>query len=191
MRRCHNPTDVDPENGSFFLPWRQMYLEAEVFTLLQRPGMDKCEVMIDDVLRKCWLFLISGCNEIKARFDFNNPILKCHDSLTPKKVLRENRQTSLLGLITLFSIVAKNINIQIIDEEWRKFYVIVFEPELTTLKLLNPEEFWIKLKSLEIDDEFPFQHLSGFVLTIMALPQANVSCEWISTKVVPIYPSTP
>ena len=64
------------------------------------------------------------------------------------------------------------------------FSVVEFDPELRTFLLnLNVEDFWIKLKAFEKDDEYPFKDVSNFLLTVLSLPQSNVSCERMFSKI--------
>jgi hypothetical protein len=48
---------------------------------------------------------------------------------------------------------------------------------------LNVEDFWIKLKIFEKDGEYPFKDVSNFLLTVLSLPQSNVSCERMFSKI--------
>jgi len=145
MKRCNNPISIDPEDELNFLSLRQIYLGVEVLTLLQKPDIIGNETMIEDVLGKCRLFLITSCKEIKARFDFNNTVLNCLENLTLKKVLSDKRQPSLISTISLFTRITKNLNIQRIDDSWRQFDTIKFDSETTAMLItLNAEDFWIK-----------------------------------------------
>lgn len=182
MRRCHNPLSIDPADSSYFLPLNQMYLGAEVLTMLQAPDVTRNEIMVKDILERCRAFLIISVKEIKARFDFNNPVLMQLEKIIPKNVLSDKRPTSLIHLINLFPRV--NPNIQNIDNSWRMLDIIEFEPEMKKLLLdLNVEDFWIKLKDFEKDDEYPFKDVADFLLIILSLPQSNVSCERIFSKI--------
>lgn len=87
MRRLNNPLSVDPNNTSYFLPLKQMYLGIDVMNMLQKPEVAKNEVMVQDVLEHCRKFLIISVQEIRARFDFNDPVLMRLENITPKKVL--------------------------------------------------------------------------------------------------------
>lgn len=179
MRQLNNPLSVDPNNTSYFLPLNQMYLGIDVMNMLQKPEIAKNQVMVQDVLEHCRKFLIISVKEIRARFDFNDPVLMQLEKITPKKVLSENRPASLIDFVNLFPRVKQNI-----DTSWRMFSVVEFDPELRTLLLnLNVEDFWIKLKTFEKDDEYPFQDVSNFLLTVLSLPQSNVSCERMFSKI--------
>ncbi|KAF0765013.1 Dimer Tnp hAT domain-containing protein, partial [Aphis craccivora] len=71
-----------------------------------------------------------------------------------------------------------------IDDGWRKLSIIDLDPEvINDLRQLNVENFWIKLKMFKKDDEFPFEIISKFILTVLSLPQSNVACERIFSKV--------
>jgi len=75
-------------------------------------------------------------------------------------------------------------NIQEIDDGWRKCNTIELELEyIITLKALNVEEFWVNLKKLEVENEYPFRVLSNFVLTVLSLPQSKVSCKRMFSKI--------
>jgi len=150
--------------------------------LLKKPEVSKNEVMVQDVLEYCRKFLIISVKEIRARFDFNDPVLMQLENITPKKVLSENRPASLINFVNLFPRIKENN--QNIDTSWRMFSVVDFDPELRTFLLnLNVEDFWIKLKAFEKDDEYPFKDVSNFLLTVLSLPQSNVSYERMFSKI--------
>lgn len=173
MRRCRNPLSVDPKDSSYFLPLNNMYLGVEVMDMLQTPEVARNPVMIKDVLEHFGNFLIISVQEIRARLDFNDPVLIQFENITPKKVSSE---ASLISFMNLFPRIKKIY--QNIDTNWRMFSVIEFDPVLHTFLLnLNAEEFWIKLKRFEKDDKYLFKDVSNFILTILSLPQSNVSCE--------------
>ncbi|KAE9522887.1 hypothetical protein AGLY_016698 [Aphis glycines] len=159
MRPCNDPTSIDPSNTSYFLPLYDIYLGAEVLNLLNKPEICKNEAMVKDIRKRCREFLITGCRQIKLRFDFDNPILKSLTQLNPKTVFSSKRPTTLIPFIQMFPRVVKqlNISIQDIDDSWHKIGTINLETEFVdNLKLLNVEEFWIQLKLFERDDENPF-----------------------------------
>jgi len=119
------------------------------------------------------------------RFNFENPILHSLGQLNPNQVLSDNRSSTLLPFIQQFPVVIKKYNnIQGIDDGWRKLSIIDLDPEVNNdLRQLNVENFWIKLKMFKKDDEFPFEIISKFILTVLSLPQSNVACERIFSKV--------
>lgn len=98
MRPCNDPTSIDP-NTSYFLPLNDIYLGAEVFNLLNKPEISKNEAMVQDIRKRCREFLITGCRQIKLRFDFDNPILKSLTQLNPKTVFSFKRPTTLIPFI--------------------------------------------------------------------------------------------
>lgn len=49
--------------------------------------------------------------------------------------------------------------------------------------MLKVEEFWIKLKLFNKNDEYPLMIIADFILAILALPQPNVSCERMFSKI--------
>jgi len=164
MRRL-NPLSVDPNNTSYFLPLNQIYLGIDVMNMSQKAEVAKNQVMVQDVLEHCRKFLIISVKEIRARFDFNDPVLMLLKNITHKKVLSENRPASLINFVNLFPRIKENN--QNIDTSWKMFSVVEFDPELRTFLLnLNVEDFWIKLKAFE--KEYPFKNVSKFLLTVLS-----------------------
>ncbi|KAL4153663.1 hypothetical protein QTP88_001496 [Uroleucon formosanum] len=103
------------------------------------------------------------------------------ENITPAKVLSDKRPASLISFIQLFPRIKQNR--QNIDTSWRMFSVIEFDPKLHVFLLnLNVEDFWIKLKVFKKDGEYPFKDVSNFLLTVLSLPQSNVSCEGMNIK---------
>jgi len=70
--------------------------------ILHKPEVAKNQVMVQDVLEHCRKFLTISVKEIKAKFDFNDPVLMQLKNITPKKVLSENRPASLISFVNLF-----------------------------------------------------------------------------------------
>lgn len=149
--------------------------------LMNKPDIIANEIMVQDILERCRKFLITSCIQIKVRFDFENPILHSLGQLNPNQVLSDNRSSKLLPFIQQFPVIIKKYNnIQEIDDGWRKLSIIDLDPEvINDLRQLNVENFWIKLKMFKKDDEFPFEIISKFILTVLSLPQSNVACERI------------
>jgi len=101
--------------------------------------------------------------------------------ISPKNILANVHENSLLPFITLFPRIVNETNqIQLIDDEWRKLISYTFEPNiLDIIKTKDVDNFWIYLKS----HEQLFTNLSEFILTILSLPQSNCACERLFSKV--------
>lgn len=185
MRKCNNPTSIDPSDSAYFLPLKDIYLGSQVMALMNKPDIIANEIMVQDILERCRKFLITSCIQIKMRFDFENPILHSLGQLNPNQVLSDNRSSTLLPFIQQFPVIIKKYNnIQEIDDGWRKLSIIDLDPEvINDLRQLNVENFWIQLKIFKKNDEFPFEIISKFILTVLSLPQSNVACERLFSKV--------
>jgi hypothetical protein len=105
-----------------------MYLGIDVMNMLQTLEVAKNHVMVQDILEHCRRFLIISIKEIRARFNFNDPVLMQLENITPSKVLSDKRPASLISFIQLFPRIKKNY--QNIDTSWRMFSVIEFGFEL-------------------------------------------------------------
>jgi len=180
-RQVLDPFDVDPNNTSFFKPLKDIYLGAGVYILLKKPEISTNNEMVLDTLNRCRSFIITACVEIKKRYNFNDIILKSLPQISPKNILGNVHENSLLPFITLFPRIVNETNqIQLIDDEWRKLISYTFAPNiLDIIKTKDVDNFWIYLKS----HEQLFTNLSEFILTILSLPQSNCACERLFSKV--------
>jgi len=101
-RQVLDPFDVDPNNTSFFKPLKDIYLGAGVYILLQKPEISTNNEMVLDTLNHCRSFIITACVEIKKRYNFNDIILKSLPKISPKNILDNVHENSLLPFIALF-----------------------------------------------------------------------------------------
>lgn len=183
MRTCNSPSSIDPSDIFYFLPLKDIYLGADVKNLINKPEICKNEMMVQDICQRCRKFLITSCQQIQMRFDFNNPILQSMNLLQSKIIFSNKRPNSLLPFIQMFPRVVNQLNtsVQDIDDGWRRFSII--DLQQISLKLLNVEEFWIKLKLYENNEEYPFKIITQFILVVLSLPQSNVSCKRMFSKI--------
>lgn len=119
IRKIPNPLTYDPKDESQYLPLKSIYLGASLFLLIQNKNVN--EQMLLDVLKRCRLFLIELCIEIKLRFDFSDQILSSIFYISPKHIFSQHHSNTLLNFIILFPRICNDENhMQLIDDEWRK-----------------------------------------------------------------------
>ncbi|KAE9522739.1 hypothetical protein AGLY_016848 [Aphis glycines] len=108
---------VDPKDESQYLPLKSIYLGASMFLLTQNKNIN--EQMLLDVLKRCRLFLIELCIEIKLRFDFSDKILSSQSSISPQHIFSQQHSNTLLHFIILFPRICNDqYHMQLIYDEW-------------------------------------------------------------------------
>lgn len=182
VRKIPNPFTYNPNDESQYLPLKSIYLGASMFLLTQNNNID--EQMLLDVLKRCRLFLIEICIEIKLRFDFSDKILSSLIYISPKNIFSQEHSNTLLNFVILFPRICNDeIQMQVIDDEWRKLNSYFDLDIINILKNKNVDMFWLDLYLYEENGEKLFSNLSAFVLNILSLPQSNCVCERLFSKV--------
>lgn len=139
--------------------------------------------MIKDFFNNCVMFLCTGCNEIKSRFDFENNLLQQLSILQPAKAMHYNARLTMPSLLPLMKLLPRIVTpdqYQSIDDEWRR----LSSHELPTEQFVisdNDDIFWSKMFKYNGEDEY--KNLSKFVLDVLCLPHSNADCERIFSKV--------
>lgn len=147
-----------------------------MFLLIQNKNID--EQMLLNVLKRCRLFLIEICIEIKLRFDFSDQILSSLITISPKHIFSQQHSNTLLNFIILFPRICNDeIHMQVIDDEWRKLNSYFYLDMINMLKNKNVDMFWLDLYLYEENGEKLFPNLSEFVFNILSLPKLNCVCE--------------
>lgn len=103
--------------------------------------------------------------------------------LSPQNALSKHR---LVSLNSFFDDVPRIVNryqdidLQKIDDEWRKLVIVEIEP---SLKQNHVEDFWVYLYNWEIEGEYKFKNVAKFVLQVISLPHSSAECERLFSKV--------
>lgn len=160
--------EINPADKSKFLPINQIYLGVDVIDFINLPIFSRDENIKKDFFNNCVMFLCTGCNEIKSRFDFENNLLTKLSILQPAKTLNYNARLTMPSLMPLMKLY------QSIDDEWRRLsnYELYFD---------NDDIFWRKLLNYNGEDQY--KNLSKFVLDVLCLPHSNADCKRIFSKV--------
>lgn len=176
--------EINPSDKSKFLPRNQIYLGVDVIDFINNlPIFYRDENMIKDFFNNCVMFLCTGCNEIKSRFDFENNLLQQLSILQPAKAMHYNARLTMPSLLPLMKLLPRIVTpdqYQSIDDEWRR----LSSHELPTEQFVisdNDDIFWSKMFKYNGEDEY--KNLSKFVLDVLCLPHSNADCERIFSKV--------
>lgn len=169
---------IDPENTRFFLP--QIYLGVKIMQEVQKTNIVQQKVLLAEFYTRCRDFLVTGCKEIRKRYDFSNEILPLLKYLSPEEAVRQRRESfpSMLPLTQKLPRIVQNENdLQQIDDEWRLL------PDVNKFSNLDigtwkAHEFWEKI--LNTTD---CKTLAKFALDVLCLPHSNADCERIFSQV--------
>jgi hypothetical protein len=180
-----NLSQINPANESQFLSPSIMYLGVNVLNALQDEDICKEKGKVDDFMVRCRSFLVITCQELKKRYDFDDPVFsKLHILDTKHAMSKEvTRQPSLLPLMKLLPRICNSRNYQIIDDQWRKLPDSL--PEETFMNSdTEPDIFWANLLELKNHSgENEFKEIAQFALDVMVLPHSSASCERVFSKV--------
>ncbi|XP_051168521.1 uncharacterized protein LOC127286207 [Leptopilina boulardi] len=181
--------EINPTDESKWLPLNQLYLGIAVSNQLLLPELIQRPEVVHDIKFRCRLFLITLCDQLKKRFDFDDPVLMRLKLFAPATALSQRERESTPSLQPLMVLMPRIIGpndpekMQEIDDQWR---TLPFQREnfqdLRDLK--NPEDFWhqVNIFKDEIGDR-PFSTLAWFALEVLSIPIANADCERVFSKI--------
>lgn len=177
--------ELDPCNETHRLRPENMYFGVQVRIMLDQVEIRNNKKLKSDFTAACVDFLMEGCNEIKKRFNFSDPILQLVTNLNPTKaVLRKTRNVmpSLLPLMDALPRVTSSDKHQTIDDEWRQLPSLEL-PEYIDIN--DPIDiFWANLLNFEGGDQgMTFKNVSKFVLNVISLPHSNADSERIFSHI--------
>ncbi|KAL4718030.1 hypothetical protein ACJJTC_002448 [Scirpophaga incertulas] len=183
MQRDHvqqsNISSIVPDDTRYFLP--QMYLGVKIMMETQKPGIAVKKEELKEFYSRCRDFLVTGCKEIKKRYDFSDDLLQLLKYLSPEEaVSNETRNVcpSILPLLQKLPRIVNNADeFQKIDDEWRMLPV-VNKLSLYEINLQKTDEFWLKIR-----DGTNLKALASFALNVLCLPHSNADFERIFSEV--------
>lgn len=173
---------IDPENETYFLPNRNIYLGVEILNYLNKPEIQSNRESVAYFYERCKDFLKILCKEIKLRFDFDDPVLSQLHVFTPKNAISfeiRNQYPSLHKILKSLHRFYSNDRVQLIDDEWRSLPRYIFPDGAIDIND-DIDVFWGKLfKFVNENGDAVFKNLSEFVLNVLSLPHSNAACERI------------
>lgn len=122
-------------------------------------------------------FYVCLAKQIKNRIDFNNPVLKAVNILTPTNAL-SGTCSSIMPLVTLFPNIVQLDALESINSEWR--LLPEFKDRLKNID--DPEKFWLEVGCIKEDGKPVFPYLHEFGMTILSLPQSSAATERIFSQ---------
>lgn len=175
---------IDPNKVEDHLPDEQLYLGAGVHRLLLTSEIAGNKDLLKDVRSSCRVFLITDCQQMKARFPFDNKLLQLITDFSVRKCLSSNALMATPSLVSLAMEVPRiyNGDLQALDDEWQHLHNMSLPDDLKQTN--NTKTFFRGLRKLKNeDDEQVFSVLPQFALDLLALPTSNADVERIFSKV--------
>lgn len=133
------------------------------------------------------MFLKVACQEIKKRFNFDDPIPTQIECLSPAIAIDAHSRALYPTLFPLMQTVPRILDmkdtdhVQAIDDEWRKMPLMNLP---ASFKEMDVDEFWYNaLQMKDLGGAQVFKHLASFVLDVLVFPHSNASCERVFSKV--------
>ena len=181
-----NLASFDPANTTNHVPLNNIYLGSSLYGLLRKPEYFQKSLMVKDVRRRCQQFLIKLCQEIRKRFDIDDPLLRMISFFKPETLLHQRSRIempSLYNLVEKLPLLYNIVHIQVLDTEWRLLDSAILPNHMK--EKCGIVHFYQKLALImdELTDEPKFKNLSNFALQLLALPVSNTDSERIFSKI--------
>ncbi|XP_064077740.1 uncharacterized protein LOC135195423 [Macrobrachium nipponense] len=173
----------DPSQEVNHIPLSNIYLGDSVHTLLQKEEYYKNVDMVADIRRRCRLFMIKLCEEIKKRFQLQDDLWEMASLFNPEKVLDPTTRDVMPSLAPLVAKVPRlyDGDLQTLDNEWRHLDSTPIPLDITP-QTYKPVDFYLKLGSYKFDNTYLFKSVATFALNILALPVTNTDAERLFSK---------
>lgn len=120
-------------------------------------------------------FYIESALQIKRRFPLGDPVMKMLQVLDPNTSMTSF--PSLAPLVSRFSFIIPESDIEILDGEWRRLSMVELPFDKTDM---GPEEYWSKLDNVTDglgNSQFPT--ICDFMKILLCIPCSNVDVERI------------
>ncbi|XP_072402181.1 uncharacterized protein [Diabrotica undecimpunctata] len=179
IKRTNDIFRLNHENPTNFVSLHDIYIGVaateSLKELKKKPNLNQKEF---DSFFKCILeFYIELVSNIKNRFTFNDPIYKIISILDPK-IAQSFEIKSLQCVTNQFPILKEYVNIQELDNEWRRHALLDFEK--LNLNSDDCEQYWSQIFNLKNDaNAFLFPNLKKTLQLLSVLPFSNASVERI------------
>ncbi|XP_052131082.1 uncharacterized protein LOC127751483, partial [Frankliniella occidentalis] len=114
---------INPADASRYIPTSNMYLGVDVSEYLQSPAVAGNPQMVQDILVRAQMFLVTLCTKIKEKYDFNDPILSRMRVLNPEAALSHRERDTTPSIATLCFLLPRCVSrdqVQAVDDEWRR-----------------------------------------------------------------------
>lgn len=166
----NNIARIDPTDTAKTLPLNAMYLGIGVMQLLNTQKLSPAAVT--EFCMRCQMFLKVACQEIKKRFNFDDPIPTQIECLSPAIAIDAHSRALYPSLFPLMQTVPRILDmkdtdhVQAINDEWRKMPLMNLP---ASFKEMDVDEFWYNaLQMKDLGSAKVFKHLASFVLDVHA-----------------------
>lgn len=167
---------VDPSNPRNFIPLDDIYFGAKTELLIKSGKIEAKEV--HNFKTHALSFYVTLAEQIKKRFDFDNPVLRFVSHFDPKSVLQGEVPSIANDAVQLFPMLVGDI--EKLDSEWRLLSDIA---ELQKFKNESMVEFWKKVFTMsnQLKND-TFSNISKFVKGLLCLPHSSAAAERVFSQ---------
>lgn len=179
----------NPALVSNHLLTEQIYVGAELLALFQKPEYNN-NTSLNILKNKCKDFYIELCMEMRARFNFDDPMLSLITIIDPENVMKARTRVQMPSLVPLISKLPRiyNEDPQIIDDEWRALDAHII-PDEFKLNNCGVVRFYQRLETLKVEGVPIFKTFTTFCLQVLSLPISNADAERYFSKTKLIKPN--
>lgn len=122
-------------------------------------------------LHSCQEFLIEVFNQVKTRFDLNNPVFDLVEWTLPSNAFKRN-PPNLTHIETALPHLREHLDMESLEGEWRGH---IFTKDLNAD--LPWEDYWTKVKHERFLDGRKYENLMKLLGIVASLPFSNVAVE--------------
>ncbi|KAJ8930521.1 hypothetical protein NQ314_016668 [Rhamnusium bicolor] len=174
-RPCRKLTTSDPK---YFIKLEDIYFGAKVELPILNGNVEVME--LKNFRLRALEFYVELCQQIKKRFNFENPVLQFISNFNPKNALSGEVNSIVAGSMTHFPNLVTDI--EKLNSEWR-LIASCDELKVKSEKIL--EEFWSYAFDLKNNlGVVMFPSLNNFVKGILCLPHSSASAEKFSLSLI-------
>lgn len=184
LDRCTDISTFDPTLHKNHVPLSNVYLGSYIHGLLQTEEYNRNVDMVTDVRQRCVVFMIKLCEELKKRFDINDPIWQMTSYFLPEKFLNPTSRDMMPSLYPIVQCLPRlyNGDTQMLDNEWRRLDSFTL-PSDVTQAISDPVSFYNELSKVNVGGDYVFINLATFALNILTLPVSNTDAERLFSKI--------
>ncbi|XP_063217307.1 uncharacterized protein LOC134528039 isoform X2 [Bacillus rossius redtenbacheri] len=182
--------EVDPALEKYHLPDTEMYLGVKVLQHIDKPEITSKPDIRCHFFHRCRTFLTVAAQEIRKRYNMNDPVLSKLSYLQPKAALSPVFRVNCPSLLPLVKVVPRIVScdddaiLQRLDDQWRELPFSRARLPEDIDDVNSPDIFWNMLLKPSCDtQEAHFKELATFALHVLSLPHSNADCERVFSQV--------
>jgi hypothetical protein len=175
-----DPFTINHQHPDNLLPLDKLYMGVtateSIQNFLEKHPDDSARKEIEKIKKTCLKFYIEVVTQIKARFDFSDPMFEFISIVDPP-IAQAFATQELSHVVKRFPYLSDIIDKQKLDTEWRE-HALLDHHDLGLDKTLPAAKYWQKVFSMKNAlGEGKFPNLKVVIALLLVLPFSNASVE--------------